>query len=170
MVVEAGRLPVELLADAAAEVAATADLRAALTAIARVAARSTEADLAVLRVLDADGDLAARAVAPEGSALGAEVAGTRSPCEPIAAGEVSEAVRRAAERVRAAGVFAVPARAGGRVVGSVELLRIASPFDEDERAVADLVAAQLALAVRTLAPDGGTAAASRRIKWLELAG
>jgi serine phosphatase RsbU (regulator of sigma subunit) len=170
MVVETGRLPVELLADAAAEVAATADLRAALTAIARVAARAAEADLAVLRVVDAEGDLAARALAPEGSALGAEVAGSRSPCGPIAAGEVSESVRRAGERVKAAGVLAVAARAGGRVVGSVELVRIASPFGEDDRAVADLVAAQLALAVRTLAPDGGTAAASRRVKWLELAG
>ncbi|MDP9285559.1 MAG: SpoIIE family protein phosphatase, partial [Actinomycetota bacterium] len=69
-----------------------------------------------------------------------------------------------------AGLLAVPARAGGRVVGSVELLRISSRFSEDERAVADLLAAQLALAVRTLAPDGGTAAASRRVKWLELAG
>jgi serine phosphatase RsbU (regulator of sigma subunit) len=170
MVVEAGRLPVELLADAAAEVAATADLRAALIAIARVAARAVEADLVVLRVLDAHGDLAARALAPEGSALGAEIAGTRSACEPIAAGELSESVRRAGERVRAAGMLTVAARAGGRVVGSLELVRIASPFGDDDRAVADLVAAQLALAVRTLAPDGGTAAGGRRIKWLELAG
>ena len=170
MVVEAGRLPVEMLADAAAEVAATADLRAALASIVGVAARATEADLAVLRVLDGHGDLAARAVAPEGSALGAEVAGTRSPCAPVAAGEVSESVRRAAERVRAAGVLAVAARVGGRVVGSVELLRIGSPFTADERAVVDLVAAQLALAVRTLAPESGTAAASRRVQWLELAG
>ncbi len=170
MVVEAGRLPVELLADAAAEVAATADLRAALIAIARVAARAVEADLAVLRVLEADGDLAARALAPEGSALGAEIAGTRSACEPIAAGEASESVRRAGERVRAAGTLTVAARAGGRVVGSLELVRIASPFGDDDRAVADLVAAQLALAVRTLAPDGGSSDAGRRIKWLELAG
>jgi serine phosphatase RsbU (regulator of sigma subunit) len=170
MVVEAGRLPVEMLADAAAEVAATADLRAALTAIARVAARAASADLAVLRVLDAQGDLAARAVAPEGSALGAEVAGTRSACEPIAAGEPSESVRKAGERVRAAGLLTIAARAGGRVVGSVELVRIATPFDDDDRAVGELVAAQLALAVRTLAPDGGSAAAGRRIKWLELAG
>jgi serine phosphatase RsbU (regulator of sigma subunit) len=170
MVVEAGRLPVELLADAAAEVASTADLRAALSAIVRVAARAADADLAVVRVIDVDGHLAARAVAPEGSALAAEVAGTRSSPEPIAAGGASEAVRRAAERVRAAGTHAVPARAGGRVVGSVELLRIASPFTDDERAVADLVAAQLALAVQTLSAEGGTAAASRRVRWLELAG
>src|SRR4051794_4098125 len=171
MVVDAGRLPVEMLADAAAEVAATADLRAALTAIARVAARAASADLAVLRVLDAQGDLAARALAPEGSALGAEVAGTRSACEPIAAGEPSESVRKAARRVGAAGLLTIAARAGGRVVGSVELVRIGTPFDDDDdRAVGELVAAQLALAVRTLAPDGGSAATGRRVKWLELAG
>ncbi|MDP9283583.1 MAG: hypothetical protein M3P41_01290, partial [Actinomycetota bacterium] len=91
MVVEAGGLPVELVADAAVEIAAAADLRAALASIAEVAARASEADLAVLRVVDAHGDLAVRAAAPEGSALAAEVAGTRSPCESMAAGAVSEA-------------------------------------------------------------------------------
>ncbi|MCW2965167.1 MAG: hypothetical protein JWO17_2419, partial [Actinomycetia bacterium] len=82
MVVEAQRLPVETLARAAAEVAASGDLRSALGAIARAAAEATRADLAVLRVLDPDGQLVARAMAPEGSALGAEVAGTRAPYEP----------------------------------------------------------------------------------------
>ncbi len=163
-------MPVELLADAAAEVAATADLRAALATIARVAARATESDLAVLRVLDATGELAARAVAPEGSALGAEIASTRSPCDRVAAGEASESVRKAGERVRAAGVLTVPARAGGRIVGSVELVRVASSFGDDDRAVAGLVAAQLALAVRTLAAEGGTAAADGRMTLLELTG
>ena len=87
MVVEAQRLPVETLARAAAEVAASGDLRSALGAIARAAAEATRADLAVLRVLDADGQLVARAMAPEGSALGAEVAGTRADCEAVVAGE-----------------------------------------------------------------------------------
>ena len=167
MVVEAGRLPVEPprrrrrrgCRDGGSARCAGRDR-------ARVA-EATRADLAVLRVLDADGHLAARAVAPEGSALGAEVAGTRSPCE-RAAGEAPEPIRRAAERVRAAGMIAVPARAGGRVVGSVELLRVAAQFNDDDRALADLVAAQLALAVRTLAPE--VAGARRRAKWLELAG
>jgi serine phosphatase RsbU (regulator of sigma subunit) len=168
MVVEAQRLPVETLARAAAEVAASGDLRSALGAIARAAAEATHADLAVLRVLDADGQLVARAMAPEGSALGAEVAGTRAACEAVLAGEVPEPTRRAAERVQAAGVLVVLARAAGRVVGSVELVRIGGDFDDDDRAVADLVGAQVALAVRTLAPDIGTA--SSRAKWLELAG
>jgi serine phosphatase RsbU (regulator of sigma subunit) len=107
-------------------------------------------------------------MAPEGSALGAEVAGTRSDCEAVVAGQVPEPTQRAAERAQAAGVLVVLARAAGRVVGSVELVRIGSDFDDDERAIADLIGAQLALAVRTLAPDIGSA--TTRAKWLELAG
>jgi hypothetical protein len=129
MVVEAQRLPVETLARAAAEVAASGDLRSALGAIARAAAEATRADLAVLRVLDIDGQLVARAMAPEGSALAAEVAGTRADCEAVVAGAVPEPTRRAAERARAAGVLVVLAYASGRVVGSVELVRVADDFD-----------------------------------------
>jgi serine phosphatase RsbU (regulator of sigma subunit) len=168
MVVEAQRLPVETLARAAAEVAASGDLRSALGAIARAAAEATRADLAVLRVLDADGQLVARAMAPEGSALGAEVAGTRAAWEAVAAGEVPEPTRRAAERARASGVLVVAARAAGRIVGSVELVRIGEDFDADERALADLVGTQVALAVRTLSP--GIGSTHTRAKWLELAG
>jgi serine phosphatase RsbU (regulator of sigma subunit) len=170
MVMETQRLPVETLARAAAEVAATEDLRTALQAIAAAAVEATGADLAVLRVLDAEGQLAARALAPEGSALGAEIAGSRTACDPVAAGEVPEATRRAAERARAAGTVVVAARAGGRVVGSVELIRVGEPFDREEHSTAELVAAQLALAVRTLGPDAGSALAARRAQWLELAG
>ena len=168
MVVEAERLPVESLALAAAEVAASNDLRAALAAIARAAVTATRADLAVVRVADTDGALVARAQAPEGSALAAEVAGTKSSCVPVAAGTVSGPTLRAARRAGAAGVIAVPARAVGRVVGSLELVRIAQGFDAEELATADLVAAQVALAIRTIAQDPGAAGA--RAKWLELAG
>ena len=169
MVVEAQRLPVETLARAAAEVAGSGDLRSALGVIARAAAEATRADLAVLRVLDTDGQLVARAIAPEGSALGAELTGTRTACEPVAAGELPESTRHAAKRARALGALIVPARAAaGRIVGSVELLRVAEEFDACDRLVADLVAAQVALAVRMLAPDTGSA--GTRAKWLELAG
>src|SRR6478735_302106 len=143
MVVEAQRLPVETLARAAAEVAASSDLRSALGAIARAAAEATRSDLAVLRVLDADGQLVARAIAPEGSALGAEVAGTRVACESVVSGEIPDPTRRAAERAGAAGLLVVIARAAGRVVGSVELVRVGSDFDLDDRSVANLIAAQV---------------------------
>ena len=168
MVVEAERLPVESLARAAAEVAAATDLRAALSAIARAAVAATRADLAVVRTADVDGALVARAQAPEGSALAAEVVGTRTDRPPVAPDEIPEPTLRAARRAGAAGVVAVPVRAAGRVVGSVELVRIAQDFDAVELATADLIAAQVALAVRTIASDPG--AGGVRAKWLELAG
>jgi phosphoserine phosphatase RsbU/P len=165
-----GRLPVETLADAAVTVAGTDDLAVALAAIAGAASEAAHAELAVVRVLDAGGELTARAVAPAGSGLGAEVAGSRSACDPLAAGELSAPTRRAAERARAAGTLAVAARAGGRIVGSIELVRIGAAFAPADEAVAALLAAQLALAVRTLGPETGAAAAGRRAKLLELAG
>jgi serine phosphatase RsbU (regulator of sigma subunit) len=119
----------------------------------------------VLRVLDEAGDLVARAVAPEGSALAAEAAGTRTTCERIADGEASEPTVRAADRLRAAATVVEAARAGGRVVGSVEVVR-QEPVGEAERSLIALVAAQVALAVRTLA----TGPTARRAAWLELAG
>ena len=107
-------------------------------------------------MLDAEGQLVARAIAPDGSPLGAEVAGTRTACEAVAAGELSEPTQRAAERARASGLLVVPARAAGRIVGSVELVRIADDFDADDGAIAELLAAQVALALRILAPDTGS--------------
>ena len=160
MVVGTERLPVERLAAAAAEIAAAADLRTALPVLATAAVEATGADLVVLRVAEPDGTLAARCVAPAASALGAELAGSRG----------VDATTRAAERTRAAGLLAVPAVAAGRTVGSVELVRIGEDFSPEERTLADLVAAQLALAVRTLAADGGAVAGGRRVRWLELAG
>src|SRR5437879_2955718 len=66
---------------------------------------------------------------------------------------------------------AAPEAAGvaGRVVGSLELVRVASPFDGVQQTVAQLIAAQLALAVRTLGGDGGPSPQTRS-RWLELAG
>jgi serine phosphatase RsbU (regulator of sigma subunit)/uncharacterized protein YigA (DUF484 family) len=170
MVVDARRLPVESLLTAAVQAAGTGDLRVALTAIARGVLEATGADLAVLRTLDEDGRLSARAVAPVGSALAAEVAGTRGSCEPLLTGDLSEPTRRAAERVSASDVLALAAESDGRMVGSLELVRVGAMFDEHDRAAAGLAAALLALAVRTLAPDAGAAASARRAKWLELAG
>jgi serine phosphatase RsbU (regulator of sigma subunit) len=169
MVVKAGRLPVEALAEAAERVAATGDLREALTAVARAAAEALDAELVVLRVLDGQGELVARTVVPEGSALGAEVAGTRADSAHLAAGVPSESVRRAAAGAHAAATVAVAARAGGRVVGSVEAIRH-EPFGADEASFAALAAAEVALAVRTLAPGTHSAAGFRRAAWLELAG
>ncbi|HET7137211.1 MAG TPA: GAF domain-containing SpoIIE family protein phosphatase [Gaiellaceae bacterium] len=165
----AGRLPVEALAEAAERVASTGNLREALGAVAAAAAEALDADLVVLRLLNEQGELVARAVAPESSALAAEAAGTRADCDLIAAGVASEPVRRAAAGAQASATIAVAARAGGRVVGSLEAVRH-EPFGADEASLAALAAAQVALAVRTLAPGTHAAAGFRRAAWLELAG
>src|SRR5437016_3014963 len=62
MAVEIGRRPVEALARAASDIAAAPDLRVALEAIATHAAEALRADLAVIRVADRRGVLAALAV------------------------------------------------------------------------------------------------------------
>jgi serine phosphatase RsbU (regulator of sigma subunit) len=166
MVVEAQRLPVESLVYAAQRVAEGLALRPALELLAAAAARATGADVAVVRVVDPlDGTLVARAVAPLDSALAAELAGSR-----VAPEELEDAAVRVAERARAAGVLAVPAHAGERIVGSIELLRAARAFDDEERALADLAVAQLALTVRMLGPDGSGPAVETRALALEAAG
>ncbi|HST17184.1 MAG TPA: SpoIIE family protein phosphatase [Gaiellaceae bacterium] len=153
MIAEGARTPLAELAEASAGIAAADDLGAALDLLAAAVGRALRADAVVVRVRDADGLLAALAVEPAGSALAAELAGTTVPPGRLDEEGAPEATRRAADRVRAAGVLAVPARAEGHVVGSVEAVRISAPFDEREQAVAELAAAQMGLAVRLLRPD-----------------
>lgn len=167
---DAGRVPVEALAEAAAGLAAAADLSGALDLLAEGARAAVGADALVLRVIDAAGRLEARAVAPPGSVLGAELAATRVPVDVLAAGELPEATRRAAARVRAAGALAVPARADDRVIGSIEAVRLGAQFDEHDRALARLAATQLVLAVRSHAPGGAATATRRQDRLLGLAG
>jgi serine phosphatase RsbU (regulator of sigma subunit) len=170
MAVEGGRKPVEALAEAAAGVADAADLHAALEVLARATCSAVAADTVVLRVVDEDGRLEARAFAPSDSALGAELAATRVPADDVVRGLLPEPTRRAAERVRAAGTLALPAVVRGRVVGSLEAVRIGWAFDEHERLLADLAAAYLALAVRSHAADGAAAPTWIRGRMLGLAG
>jgi serine phosphatase RsbU (regulator of sigma subunit) len=167
--VGAQRMPVEALAAAAAEIARSPDLHAALAAVAVAAAEATGAELVVLRVLGDDGELVARAVAPVTSPLAPELTGTRAPCDDLAAGEPSPAVSYAAGLTHAGETVVEPALAGDRIVGSVEALgRL--PFSEAERAALALAAAEVALAVRTLGAGAHSAAGVRRALWLELAG
>ena len=169
MVIEAGRMPVEALAEAAAGVAAAGDLRVALEVLARAAREALAADAVVLRVLDGDGLLEARAVAPRGSTLGAELAATRAPAELVLRGGLPEPTARAAASAGATGVLVVPALWRAQIVGSVEAVRLGSAFDEEERLFAELAAAQLALAVRSH-DDERDAASGRQERMLELAG
>ena len=168
-VVGTRREALEALADAAARIAASGGLDEALGAVAEAAIEATEADLAVVRVADGRDALTARAVAPTGSALAAEVAGSRATAAEVEAGEVPAPTRRAAERIRAAGVHVEPARVAGRTVASLELVRVAAPFDAGDRVAASLLASQAALAVRMFG-DPGAASTHGRMRWLELAG
>jgi serine phosphatase RsbU (regulator of sigma subunit) len=168
MAVGAQRPPIEALAEAARQVASGSELRPALAAIAAGAAEALGAELVAVRVVGEDGELVARSVAPEASTLAAQVAGTRADAGRLAEGLASTAVLRAAELAGAA-VLAVPAFAGGRLVGAVEIVR-REPFAEDEVALASLAAAQVGLAVRTLVPGAHAAVSFRRLAWLDLAG
>src|SRR6185437_16137844 len=98
MAVDTRRAPFETLAEVASRVAAETDLRVALQILAACAADVTGSDLVVVRMPDLAGDLVARAVAPTGSALAAEVAGSRAAAASIGPDGVSEPTRRAAER------------------------------------------------------------------------
>ena len=168
MAVGAQRPPLEALADAASQVASGTELRPALAVIAAAAAEALRAELVAVRVVGDDGDLAARAVAPEASALAAEVAGTRAESARLADGRASAAVQRVADHAGAA-VIAVPAFAGERLVGAVEIVRH-EPFDEHDLSLAALAAAQVGLAVRILTPGAHSTVSFRRFEWLELAG
>src|SRR4051812_49580681 len=121
MAVGAQRPPLEALADAARQVASGSELRPALAAIAAGAAEALGAELVAVRVVGEDGALVARSVAPEASALAAEVAGTRVDPGRLAEGLASPAVLRVAEQAGAA-LLAIPPfarerllRAGGDV-------------------------------------------------------
>jgi GAF domain-containing protein len=138
MVVETRRRPVEALARAAAEIAAAPELRIALETLARRAAEALEADLVVVRVADRNGALIARAAAPEGSPLAAEVA--------LSDGSAATGV--VAGRIGAAGVASAQARWRGRDVGVVELVRAGAEASPTDHAILELAAGLLALAVR----------------------
>jgi serine phosphatase RsbU (regulator of sigma subunit) len=168
MAVGVQRPPIEALAEAAALVASGSELRPALAAIAGALAEALRADLVAVRIVGEDGELVARAVAPETSALAAEVAGTRAGSGTIVEGLASGAVLRVAEQAGAA-VHAIPSFAGGRLVGSVEVVRH-EPFGDEDVALASLAAAHVGLAVRTLVPGAHAVISSRRLAWLELAG
>ncbi len=169
MVVEAGAGPIETLAEAAARIAAAADLRAALGVVARAARDAVDADVVVVRVAGRDDRLEAVAVAPAGSPLAAELAGTHVDAATALRGIAPASTRRAAARVGAAAVLAVPARVNGRVVGSLEAIRAGLEFDNEERRLAELAAAEVALALRSLGVDG-RGAQPRRERLLGLAG
>jgi serine phosphatase RsbU (regulator of sigma subunit) len=151
-----------------------AGLDRALAEIVERAAEVTEADLVVARLGDDAGGLIARAVHASSAALQAELEGSRISAGSVPAEERNELLQlprplqRVAEQLGAAAVLQVPVRAGGLVVGSLELMRRNEAFDERERAFARTTADQVALARVAFGDGGGARPAGPDL--LELAG
>jgi serine phosphatase RsbU (regulator of sigma subunit) len=158
----------------ARDTSGAAGLDQALAEIVERAAEVAEADVVVARLGDDAGGLIARAVYASSAALQAELEGSRISAGSVPAEERDELLQlprplqRVAEQLGATAVLQLPVRAGGAVVGSLELMRRRGPFDERTRAFARTAADQVALARRAFGDGDGTHPAAPDL--LELAG
>jgi serine phosphatase RsbU (regulator of sigma subunit) len=150
----------DALAEAGLALGLAGDLHEAIGTIAAAAARSVEASVVVIRVLDEPkGTLRAGAVATGSAAIAAELEGTHLPLAEVPEHEEADlerlppAVRRVAERVHASAGLLIPVQVGGRIEGSVELMRDGADFDDRERVLTRLAAGQVALAIRAFRGD-----------------
>jgi len=157
----------DALAQVALELGSAGSLTEALQAVADAAARAVQAEVVVVRVADdTHSRLNACAVATSSAAVAAELEGSWLPLVDLPESEESdldrlpERVRRTVERVRASHVVLVPVHMDGQARGSLELMRGGAPFDEAERRLARLAAAQAALVIRAF---GEEPAAGRRL-------
>jgi serine phosphatase RsbU (regulator of sigma subunit) len=151
----------DALAEAGLALGLAASLSEALQTVAEAAARAVGTDLVVARVADDAGRrLETCAVVTISAAVAAELEGSHVPLDDVPEAEESDlarlpaAVRRAAERAGAAFVVLVPVHVDGRLRGSLELMRNRPAFDDAERRIARLAAAQAALAIRAFGTDG----------------
>src|SRR5262245_62500114 len=150
MVVEAQRLPYDLLARTAEQLASGVELPAACRLLADAVVNGTEARLAVVRVLDDATELyVARAAAPSDSPLAAESSGS------------GVTLRGLTERP---GVLAFPASVAGRVVGAIELWADEEDVQESGRTFAEFAAALLALVLREHGPASAFGPDSTRVE------
>ena len=115
----------------AREPTGVATLDEALASIAARAAELTEADVVVVRLADDSGALVAHAVHAGSESLRAELEGSRIDSAPLAErpelDDLPHSLRRAAERLSAAGVLQLPVLDESGVVGSLELMRSRDP-------------------------------------------
>jgi serine phosphatase RsbU (regulator of sigma subunit) len=151
----------EALAESGLALGLAGSLPEALQTVAEGLSQAVGADAVVARVSEeSNRSLNACAVATRSAAVAAELEGSRLPLEEVPEAEESdlerlpEAVRRAAERVRASEVVLLPVHVDGQLRGSLELMRSRRPFDEGERRLARLAAGQAGLAIRAFAGDG----------------
>jgi serine phosphatase RsbU (regulator of sigma subunit) len=157
---------------AARETTGASDLDATLTAIVERAARLAGADVVIARLADESGGLVAHAVHARSESVRAELEGSRieaaaaPAAEDASLEELPRELRAAAERIAAVGVLRLPVRDDGSVVGSVELFRSRTEFDELQVALARAAADEVALAWRAFSGEASRAARDP----LELAG
>ena len=155
----------------ARESTGVASLDEALRAIVERAAELAGADVVVARLLDESGSFVAQAVHAPSESVRAELEGTKLDAG-AAVDETSDpehlpqAMQLAAERVSAVGVLQLPVRDNGDVVGSLELLRSRSDFDERQQKLARAAADEVALARRAFRDKDAASAPDP----LELAG
>jgi serine phosphatase RsbU (regulator of sigma subunit) len=156
----------DALASAGVALASAATLAEALQIVAEGAAGAVHAEVAIARA-DVHGRATALGVAASSEALAAELARSGFPLQQVPRDEecdlerLPEGVRRAAERAQASAALLLPVYVEGEVRGSLELLRAGDAFDDAERRLARLAAAQAALAFRAFgddhSPESGTA-------------
>ncbi|MDQ2909564.1 MAG: GAF domain-containing protein, partial [Actinomycetota bacterium] len=133
----------------ARDTSGAAGLDQALAEIVERAAELAEADVVVARLGDDAGGLIARAVHASSAALQAELEGSRISAGSMPAEERDELLQlprplwRVAEQLGATAVLQLPVRAGGAVIGSLELMRRRGAFDERGRALARAAADQV---------------------------
>jgi serine phosphatase RsbU (regulator of sigma subunit) len=156
---------------------ALAALVEASRAVVAAAARATDSDLALARVLDGDGTAASvRAVHSSSAALSAELEASRLPADELPheerdeGGALADLVRATARRAAADSVLQIPVTIGARTLGTLELYRARAPFSPEERVLARFAAAQVGAALRTLGPPAGGEKDGVRERSLTLAG
>jgi serine phosphatase RsbU (regulator of sigma subunit) len=144
----------------------------ALAPLVHAAGVEASADAVIVRTVDHEW-LVARSVWSTSASLRAELEGSRFPLAELPVAEIADAGSlpgqpgRAVERLGVAGVLLIPLTAGGRPLGTLELLRRLTPFDEEERAFARLAAAHVALVLALGAGDAvgaGTAGADEALR------
>jgi len=157
---------------AARQPTGTAQLDDALAAIVDRAAQIADADVVVVRLADERGGLVAHAVHAVSESARAELESSRIELDTLAGeapaiADLPLPLRLAAERLSAVGVLQLPVRENGDVVGSVELMRRRSAFDEHQVGLARAIADEVALTRRAYALEGAARLAPDA---LELAG
>jgi serine phosphatase RsbU (regulator of sigma subunit) len=161
MAVSPSQRELDALAAAGLALASAGTLVEGLGIVADAAARALHADVVIARaVLGSDDTAEALAVAAGSEALTAELLGSGVPLaelpqhEEVALERAPQTVRRAVERAGATALVLLPVHVNGHLRGSMEVMRAGAAFDETERRLARLAAAQASLAIRAFGGAG----------------